>query len=474
MQRRQVNSSLERQFLIAMITSKSFLAQAYPVVDTALLETTPFREVAKWCLLYFQEYGEAPGRQIEAIYHSWLEQGERDAVQEEAIYDLLEFLSEQHGVEGDLNVPYLLDEMGKYLSIQKIRRLRDDLEYHLMQGDENEASRVIREYSSVKLGVGVGIKALTDDEAWRRAFDSPLEPLIPYPGDAGRFLNNALTRDALIGIQGPEKRGKTWWCIEFAIRALRNHKKVALFEVGDLSEGQVLLRIGVRLSGRPLWRASCGDIHVPMRVTRVSDNGEQGGPLVDVETRVVRCRRPVTYQSSEKARRKFMRGCGIPASSPYIMISCHPNSSINVRGIEGILDQWEREEGFIPDIIVVDYADILAPEDARLDARHQVNDTWKALRRLSQERRCLVIAPTQADAASYDVQTQTMKNFSEDKRKLAHVTGMLGLNQTEQEKQIGVMRLNWLILREQPFHTYTCLVVGQCLALGRPFCCATL
>ena len=97
---------------------------------------------------------------------------------------------------------------------------------------------------------------------------------------------------------------------------------------------------------------------------------------------------------------------------------------------------------------------------------------WKALRRLSQEKHCLVMAPTQADAASYDAYTLTAKNFSEDKRKLGHVTGMLGLNQIEEEKVAGIMRLNWIVLREAPFSIDRFLYVGQCLPLARSFCCS--
>jgi len=145
-----------------------------------------------------------------------------------------------------------------------------------------------------------------------------------------------------------------------------------------------------------------------------------------------------------------------------------------VRDIESILDGWEKKRGFVPDVIVIDYADILAPEDSKKQIRDQTNETWASLRRLSQCRRCLVIAPTQADAASYDQHTQRMKNFSEDKRKLAHVTGMLGLNQTDSEKGAGLMRLNWIVLRETSFETRRCLYVAQCLSLGRVLCCSRL
>ena len=41
-----------------------------------------------------------------------------------------------------------------------------------------------------------------------------------------------------------------------------------------------------------------------------------------------------------------------------------------------------------------------------------------------------------------------MDDFSEDKRKRSHVTAVVGLNQTEAEKEVGVYRLNCYAVRE--------------------------
>ena len=150
--------------------------------------------------------------------------------------------------------------------------------------------------------------------------------------------------------------------------------------------------------------------------------------------------------------------------------------SINVAGISGILDMWELEKDFIPDIVIIDYPDILdyEPGTGNMAERDKINTRWKALRRLSQERHNLVIVPTQADTDSYDAEFMNMKNFTEDKRKLSHVTGMLGLCQKEEEKEKGLMRLNWVVLREDEFVSSRCLHVAQCLPLARAFCCAVL
>jgi len=470
MQRRKVDSGLERQFLIAMITSKPFLSSVAETIDVELFQTEYSRLVSAWCVNYWKRYKEAPGKNIQTIYESWANEETRDESVVRLIEALLGELSDESDHDGTINVPHLVDELGVYLCGRQLSRLNDNLSAYVLRGDQAAALREVQEFRAIELGQGAGFDPLTDRTIWARAFDQPADPLIKFPGDAGRFLNPALTRDALIGIQGPEKRGKTFWCVEFAYRALRNQCTVAFFEVGDLSEGQILLRLGVRLAGLPMHSNQVGEIRVP---TSISVDRSDEEPKVTTEWQTMNCDRVVTRRAAIQAARKFRRSCGIGDERHRLMISVHPNTSINVMAIEGILQRWRYERDFVPDVVIIDYADILAPELDRKDFRHQTNDTWKALRRLSQEWHCLVIAPTQASTASYDAEVQTMRHFSEDKRKLAHVTGMMGLNQTDDEKRRGLMRLNWVVLREAEFMTKRCLYVGQCLPLARAFCCGS-
>jgi hypothetical protein len=473
MKRRRVDSKLERQFLIALATSKSFLASALPEIDFDLLQSEYARQIARWCVEYFRKYGKAPGPNLEPIYHAWVEEDTRDETTTDAIGDLLGSLSEESDNTKQLNVPYLLDQFGTYLSMRRLARMNENLSAHLLRADKEAALREVSDFRSVDLGQGCGFNPLEDRAAWGRAFANPADPLLCFPGDAGKFLNRVLTRDALIAVQAVEKKGKTFWCLEFVMRALRNHCRVALFEVGDMSESQIMRRMGVRLAGLPMYKDQLGEISVPRKIERVDrDDGDELPVEMTYETKS--CDQVISRRASLRASYKFARACGIQRGIPHVLFSIHPNSSINVNGIDGILQRWEHEKQFVPDVVVIDYADILAPEDPRREFRHQVNDTWKALRRLSQERHCLVIAPTQANASSYDADVQTMKHVSEDKRKWSHVTGALGLNQTQAEKDMGLMRLNWVVLREAEFMTHRCLYVGQCLALGRAFCCGTM
>jgi hypothetical protein len=148
-------------------------------------------------------------------------------------------------------------------------------------------------------------------------------------------------------------------------------------------------------------------------------------------------------------------------------VSTHSNSTVNVADLNNILLKWKYEEQYEPDVIVIDYADILAPEDSKKDQRTIQDERWRALRRLSQDFNCLVITATQAGRSTYTSDVVSASDVSEDKRKNAHLTGMLGLHQVPEEKSHGVIRVGWLMLREGDFNESEQAVVLQDLSRGQ-------
>ena len=470
MERKEIDASIEQKIITGMVVSKEFLSPVASTIDIELIKGAHFQRIAKWCVKYFLKYREAPKENIESIYQAWVSRGKASEEEIDAVHDVLEYLSGQYEYNPDLNIPYLVDITASYFDECRMEDLKNVLEYSLDVGDQKDAFEAIAKFTRTPTTMDMGIDPLNEEDAWDVAFGDSQEPLITF-GDkpADRFFGNALCRDSLLGILAPEKRGKTWWCLEFCVRGLMQRRRVALFEVGDLSEPQTMRRLGVRFSRRPMFKKDLGVIDIPARIKRRDDE-------ILLKHRKVNINRIANADSSKKAVKKFLRGYGIKPKDTHYKVSTQSNSSVNIADIRSILEQWESNENFIPDIIIIDYPDILAPEPGTsgLATRDQINATWKAMRRLSQDKHCLVIAPTQADAASYNVETLTVSNFSEDKRKIAHVTAMMGLNQTREEKARGLMRLNWLALRESDFESDYCLNVASCLTLGKAFCCSTM
>ncbi len=113
----------------------------------------------------------------------------------------------------------------------------------------------------------------------------------------------------------------------------------------------------------------------------------------------------------------------------------YPAGTLTVTEIRQVLDIWERQDGFVPDVIIIDYADLMSSDDAKVsEFRHRQDYIWKSLRGLSQERHVLVVTATQADSESYefiknlsDCSKIATALYNEGHDKLAEVFDNLGL-----------------------------------------------
>lgn len=452
------SGSDERKILTALITNQIVCARIANKWEPGLFQSTWSETVAKWCVDFYNTYNKAPKADIECLFESWAADGaDKDTVA--LVEKFLCSLDEDHDAVSDaINVDYITDLAADHFNRIKLKRLTEAVSGDIDNGKLAQAVKKVSSYGRVEMGEGSACDVLQDKQALLESLTMSSEPLIVYPGALGPFFQDALVRDALVSIQAPEKRGKTFWLVDIAWRAMLQKRKVAFFAVGDMSRNQMLKRILVRACRRPL-RAK--KIKIPISIMR--ESGEKRA-FVDHDVKVYKealSEKEILHKIALIKKKK------LKTNEPLFRLSCHPNSSISAKGVNNILQQWERE-GWTADVVVIDYADILAMPDGGSEQRDQINDTWKRLRAMSQERHCLVVTATQADAASYTTEVMDMTNFSEDKRKFAHVTGMFGLNQTPREKELGVYRLNWLALRESEFDTSKVVHVAGCLDSASP------
>lgn len=452
----------ERRILTGMIVDKQVLARIATKWEPNLFGSQWGNLIGGWCVDFFNEYEEPPKKEIEGLFEAWANDADEDTIK--IVEKFLSGLSDEYEqLSSESNSDYVIDQAAKYFNRIKLKRLSESIKGDVTTGNIDKALSRVTQYGKLEMGVGAGINPLTDEAAIREAFEEEMEPLIKYPGALGRFFGSSLQRDAFVAFMGPEKRGKTWWLLDVAWRAMCQRRKVALFEVGDMSQNQIMRRLMVRASKRPLKSTS---FKYPTKIER-----EANSPMAAIEHETRETDSPLGWREALKSCQKIIKS-KIKSQESMLRLSCHPNSTLTVSGIRAILQNWERQ-GWVPDVIVIDYADILAPPHGVADTRDQINSTWKQLRALSQSTHSLVVTATQADANSYNANTIGRSNFSEDKRKLAHVTGLVGLNANSDEKECGILRLNWIVLRESAFTETQCVHVAGCLEIGNPAIRAT-
>lgn len=453
----------ERRVVIGCVTDPVVLGRitaAWPTGPHATgLFGSPWADmVAGWCVAYYGRYGAAPGKAIAGQFARWADKNpdKKDVIS--LVENFLHSLSQEAEVT-DYSSEYIIDLAGEHFTRTRLRQLAEGLEADLGAGDLPAATKKVAEWGRVELGGGAGIDVLHDTAALQQCFTERQASLISYPGAVGEFFGDALHRGAFIAFQAPEKRGKTWWLLDMAWRGACQRKRVAFFEVGDMTESQIMLRWACRAARHP---AKARTVYYPTAITR-GETDLSATPTHDARVFTT----PLNYQLAVAGMQETITR-HVKSNDTYLRLVTHPNDSINVTGLKSTLQQWEGD-GWVPDVIIIDYADILAPPiGAGQETRDQINKTWKQLRALSQTQHALVVTATQADADSYGRAMQSRQNFSEDKRKYGHVDGMIAINQTNEEKKLGVQRLAWLVLRGEEFMEYNQTHVAGCLALGNP------
>lgn len=409
--------------------------------------------VGKWSVDYFNQYKDAPGIQgITGLYEEWAPSVDKDV--SDLVYRWLSSLDGDTGISSE----YAIDLIGKIATRTSTKKLADQVQGALAKGKVDDAARLVEGWNRPRLGQQAdGTFLLADESAIEQAWSSAVntEPLIKYKGALGEFFGPMLARDSFVAILAPEKRGKSTWLLDMAWKGVLQHRKVAFFSIGDMSEPQVIKRLAIKAARKSTFP---GTFQIPL--TLRYENKE---PVIECKPY------PVTQGLTlTEAKQAILQHAG--EDGTRLRLVTRPAGTVSAFDITAMVEQW-ADDGWVADIIVIDYADIMAGPPGCKELRDKINANWTQMRALSTQMRALVLTATQADTDGYSSWLLSQRNFSNDKRINAHVTGIVGINSTDHEKRLGITRLNWPTLREQEFmnqNPSSLVAVAGCMELGSP------
>jgi len=508
---------MERQIIIGLITSTNYIKKVRSFLKLSYFETKPSRMLASWCLEYFEEFKKAPVSNIENIIIEKVKSKQIDEdFAEEIAKEILPDLNEEYS-EQNFNIEYTIKQTKIFCSEKGLEKIQEEVDILKENGKIEEAEEKLKSYKPINVELDEAVDLGKEEILYEIdiAFDNTYQSVLKYPGALGKFWNHQLIRGGFIGIMAPEKRGKTFMLLDMGIRGAKQGSKVAFFQAGDMTKSQQLKRICIYLAKKSDKEKYTGKMFIPVKdciknqldtcdkAVRESDYGifmDSGYTQKTLRNEVTFEDLKEAYQDNKKYKtchncKEFQNGLGtawlkeinvkgvltaveskrkiqelLIDKKKHFKLDTYANGTLSVDMIESALDRWQEQENFNPDIIIIDYADLLVMQGSK-DERTKQNEIWKRLRGLSQKKHCLVVTATQTDAKSYETNLLSLKNFSEDKRKYGHVTAFYGLNQDKEgnEKRIGIMRINELVLREGDFDSSRPVRVLQKLSIGRPF-----
>lgn len=445
MKSERVNVLNERDLIYQLIISDKFCREIVPILNPRLLQIEYAKIIASWIKEYFTKFKKAPKKDIIKLYRSHIEEVDDESLQDN-ILSFIKRLDEDYDDVKLSNEDFAIQQAVNYLKVQSLRNFSDDIEAYISSGDVSKAESLLTKYRKVEIASGDSVSILDDFDIVTEAFTAENEKLFRMSGAYGQLVGD-VNREDFIAFLAPMKAGKTFSLIDVGIEALKNGLNVVFFSL-EMSRTNMIKRVWKALSGQVTEDI---DIEIPYF--------EKDGDKFYLEKKTVHkeASSVLDVKKKQKSLKRIFRGGNYK-------IFAEPAYSLTVERLEDKLDDLAYDN-FFPDVIIIDYADIMAPSD-KTDYRNQIDGIWKRLRALAQKRKAAVFTASQTnrEALSKEVEAE---NVAEDVRKIAHVTSMVAISKTKWCKENSVAIFSQMAVREGRPELRK-VVATQCLELGRP------
>lgn len=124
-----------------------------------------------------------------------------------------------------------------------------------------------------------------------------------------------------------------------------------------------------------------------------------------------------------------------------LIVKEYPTRSASIQTIKNHIDKLRRRD-FIPDVIIVDYGDLIKPENSRKDEkRHQLETIYEELRGLAQISECPVWTASQTNRSGLNAEVITMESISEAFNKCFVADFIFTVSRTIEDKNTNTGRI---------------------------------
>lgn len=507
--RRPLDSRIERQIIQGLITSDRFIREIKPIFKQNSL-TLPFAKIiASWCFDFHKKYQAAPGRIIQDIFIE-KKKTELDSDQSDLIEEFLTSISDEYSRSDTFNTGYYLQKAENHLRSTSLQNLSKEISQAVARGDIEEAEALAKGYERVSRPESRGIDPIFDSKFIASLFDENTnDQLFSLPGQLGKVMG-PFERGWLAAVVGSAKAGKTWWLMMAALRALFAGYNVIMISL-EMSSKAMGRRIWHYINGLPT-RKWAGDMLIPVwdcehnqkgtcqKSQRLNDadlvKDESSGiwlpinksALKEFDTENPKGYKPCKecmgsrdylctnwYKKANKEeltiaqvlkKKQAMKRSALIRGSKFHLVE-FPSGTLTMSGLRAYLYNLEQYDGFVPDVVITDYADKFKPEKNN-DYRHGINEIWEGHKGLAQDKNVCVITGSQSNTARTG-KTIKQGSWAEDIRKLNLIDIGWALNMTPEQKLRGIMEIGIMAQRHDFFDVMGSVNVLHQLKIGRPY-----
>lgn len=410
-----------------------------------------FQEFVRRVMNYRNSYGRPPEHYVEDIADALRD---NPVVQDRLLPELL--LVPQRG----LNPEYVLSRVGVFALEQRQKAAIHKAADIYSQGAEDRSEQVSKLFADVlafqaqEVDPGVFLRDEKDAKEWGdRILGEVPDTMFPIGIDVLDNLKVGAREKELLLYIAPKNSGKTWFCVHMARQALL-HKKNVL---------HISLEMGVESMMRRYTQCFYG-------VARSTDEFRRPELKFDkyMKDKVVgfdmeSMAANKTFDSSVFLKKVDSHMIEFVHHNGALVLRQFPTGGLSMDRLLAYLDLLEKAKGFIPNVLIVDYPDLM--EKKGRDYRIEIGDIFEGMRGIAVSRNMAVIAPTQGNRATIGAKRVRSSDAAEDIRKVNIADTVLTFSRTEKEASHGLGRLYLNHARDAPVGLE--IVIGQSYTTGQ-------
>jgi hypothetical protein len=366
------------------------------IIDITLMDGD-YRLIAERCIDYWRTQQQPPGDHLADLFS--------------------DILDDKHNRRGQVIKRHIRSMIALSESINTkyvMQQLRDHNRLQRFKAGIVEAAEIINKKAQVGLGE---VEALWDKLLRTREIDFQSGMRLDEPGRVLQRLEELASefrmgiseldkrgivpaRGKLLILGGAAGRGKTWGLIHIGVQALQSRKRVVHITC-EIDEEEVVGRYYqsmFSIAKRP----------TDIEVTELDINGD--GQLEGFKRKEYTPEFALSSGTAALELEMHIRELGKKAQNIWVK-RFKPNE-INGNSIRAYLDMLEMTEGFIPDLIIVDYLGIMKTDPK--DKRGSIGTNCVDLRSIAIERNAAMVTAHQLSKKGEEAPMAKGTHFSED------------------------------------------------------------
>lgn len=420
-------TNLQESVVTLLCMDSDYGKIAAGIVDVELFEP-PFDDIVTRAIDYHRRFGAAPGSaHVDDIFDHVL--SDKDNKKHKLYSNILGSILDL--AEG-LNAPYILSRVNDFMRAQNLKAAVIEAGQRYQQGGNNLIPDV--------------------ENILHKALKFHIEPMEAgtYLGDTKRvisFINPDALQTYKLGIpeldrrnigptagemfefMAPKGRGKTWFCIHTGRECLMQGARVLHISL-EMSEERIIPRYL-----QSLFAIAKRSDKVQMPKLEFDELDRLAG------YKLVEEKPALHFQDGRIDHKVKQRLTDFGPRLGRLLIKSFPTSSLTVGALEAYLDSLELTQKFIPNVLILDYPDLMKVPGSVDNLRLGLGELYRELRGLFKRRNLAGIIPVQSNREGEDTRLVTAKNTGEDYSKTQTADILVTYNQTSKEKQLGLARL---------------------------------